>query len=682
MSGSPRIRRLFTNLLDRWQPSTWYVLGTAAIIVGLAGGVGVWLFKEMYYWIGHYFDAIYQDWVWLGAWIMIPMMAAVGLLVGLISHYLVGEERHHGVAGIIESVALAGGRLRYWRLPLKSLAAALSLGGGASVGPEDPSVQIGSNIGSMVGQWLHLSDERVRILVAAGAASGIAAAFNAPIAGVFFAIEIVLGEISGNAMGVVLLASVVSAVVTQIVSGPQPAFIVPTYPYHSALELPFFLGLGLLTGLLAVAYIRLIYRMNDFFHSLPVPPWFRPAIAGAMVASVAIFLPQVRGVGYDTIESALNNVNVGVLLFLFISLAKLVLTPVSVGGGFPGGVFAPVLVIGATFGNAYGQIVNDFVPALNLVPASFAMVGMAATLAGAIHAPLTAMLLLFEMTNDYRIILPLMFAVTVSMLVSQRLQRDSVYGLALARKGIRIERGRDVEVLEGLTVGEVMDTHTATFREDTMLDDAAAQLMESRSHGLPVVDDAGRLVGILTIQDIERAQASSPDPHTLRVGDACTRQLLVAYDDESMGDALRRMSTRDIGRLPVVARDDPHRLLGVLRRTNIIRAYDIALTRRAMLRHRANQVRLGEIGRVQIEEFVIEESSPCAGKQVSQIAWPHDSVIATLRRGRQLVIPRGDTVLQPGDVLAVVAEGDALATVRHYCLAPENAAREKQHDRT
>lgn len=680
MSGSPNARRLLAYLLDRWQPSAWYVLGAAALTVGLGGGVSIWIFEELYTWLGELFNQLYDSWLWLGPWIMIPMMAGVGVLVGLIIHFFVGEERHHGVAGIVESVALAGGRLRYWRIPLKSVAAALSIAGGASVGPEDPSVQIGANIGSMIGQWLHMSDERVRVLVAAGSASGIAAAFNAPIAGVFFAIEIVLGEISGGAMGVVLLASVISAVFTQVVTGPQPAFAVPSYPYHSALELPFYLGLGLLIGIVAALYIRLIYRVQDFFHALPMPGWLKPALAGALVGAAAIALPQVRGVGYNIIESTLNNIDIAVMLLLLVSLAKLVLTPVSVGGGFLGGVFAPALFIGATFGSAYGQVANDLVPGLNLVPASFAMVGMAAMLAGAIHAPLTAILLLFEMTNDYRIILPLMFAVTVSMLVSQRLQRDSVYGLGLARKGIRIERGRDVEVLEGLTVGEVMDTHLVTLHEETTLDEAAIELMERRSHGLPVVDGEGRLIGILTVQDIERAQTNSDDPHALTVGDACTRELLVAYEDESMGAALRRMSTRDIGRLPVVARDDPHHLLGVLRRTNIIRAYDIALTRRAMLRHRANQVRLGEIGRVQIEEFVIEEDSVCAGKAVSQITWPHDSVIATLRRGRQLVIPHGNTILHAGDVLAVVAEGEALATVRNFCLAPRHINQEKHVD--
>ena len=641
-------------------------MGVAAVVIGLIGGFSIWLFQQAIV-----IAALGFAWVALflepgGTWTHALVTALGGLLVGLIIHWFVGLERHHGVAGIIESVALAGGRLRFWRIPAKALAAAVSIGAGASVGPEDPSVQIGANAGSMLGQWLHMSDERVRVLVAAGAASGVAAAFNAPIAGVFFAIEIILGEISGSAMGVVLLASVVSAAVTQAITGPEPAFAVPLYPYQSPLELPFYLGLGLLAGPVAALYVRLIYVAQDLFHAWHAPTWVKPAFAGILVGAVGIYLPQVQGVGYPFIEQILNQSTDALPPLLLLAIAKTIVTPISVGGGFVGGVFAPALFIGATLGGAYGEMMLRFFPSLNITPGSFAMAGMAALLAGAIHAPLTAILLLFEMTNDYRVILPLMFSVTVSLLLSQRLQRDSVYMLGLARKGIRIQRGRDVEVLEAITVGEVMDTDHAALHEDQGLAAATDVLQQLRSHGLPVVDDAGRLSGILTVQDIERAQAESSGA-PLTVGEACTCEVLVAYPDESMGVALQRMSTRDIGRLPVVDRDDHMRILGVLRRTNVIRAYDTALTRRATLRHRAHQVRLGEIGGVDIQEFTIAPGSVCEGRQVAQVAWPRDCVIATIRRGRRLHIPRGNTVLETGDVLAVVVEGEALAEVTALC---------------
>lgn len=654
------------RLLDRWQPSGWYVLGGAALLLGLMTGAGIWLFEQMILLAEHGFLTLAE---WLppqNHWNRALVTGFGGLLVGLILYFLVGVERHHGVAGIIESVALSGGRLRYWRMPAKSVASALSIGCGASVGPEDPSVQIGASLGSLFGQWLHLSDERVRALVAAGAAAGVAAAFNAPIAGVFFALEIILGEISGAALGIVLLAAIVSAAFTQAASGPQPAFAVPVYPYHSARELPLYLGLGLLAGPVAALYIRLIYRLQDLFHSWQAPRWLKPAAAGLLVGAAGIYIPQIQGVGYGTIEQILNSASLAASALILLATAKLLLTPVSIGGGFLGGVFAPALFIGATLGGAYGAVAEQTWPALGAEPASFALVGMAAVLAGAIHAPMTAILLVFEMTNDYRVILPLMFAVTISLLVSQRIQPSSVYMLALARKGIRIERGRDVEVLEGITVGDVMETEFATLEETASLESAADLLLQRRSHGLPVVDAQGRLSGILTIQDIERAEAQSGPP-SLRVGDICTREVLVAYSDESMGAALRRMGTRDIGRLPVVDRRDPRRMVGLLRRINVIRAYDVALTRRAILRHQAHEVRLGAVTGVDVCEFTVEPGSTCAGRQVSQIAWPPACVVATLRRGAKVLIPHGDTVLQAGDVLAVVAEGDAVAAVERLC---------------
>ncbi len=650
-----------SKLLDRLQASEAVVLGGAALLVGLTSGAGVWLFKrliDLAHWLA--FDLLAANLSAWGAWTVILAPVLGGLCVGLIAYYLIGEERHHGVAGIMESVALAGGRLRYGRIPAKAVASALSIGSGASVGPEDPSVQIGANLGSFFGQKLKLSDERVRSLVAAGAAGGIAAAFNAPIAGVFFAQEIILGEFSGNTFGVVVLAAVISAVFTQAVSGVQPAFPVPGYAFNSAWELPLYLGLGLLAGPISALYIRALYWAHDFFHAWHVPRWVKPAAAGLAVGVVGIFLPGVFGVGYDTIGNILGGQLPAIPLLLALLIAKLILTPVSIGGGFQGGVFAPSLFLGAALGAIYGLIARQLFPGLNITPPAFAMVGMAAVLAGAVHAPLTAIVLLFEMTNDYRIILPLMFAVVVSLLISKRLQSDSVYALGLARKGIRLERGRDVEVLEAITVSEVMQPETTGLRESESVTAASERLIQTRHHGLPVLDQNDELVGILTMQDIDKAQAEG-EVTNLSVGQICTRDLLVVHPDETIGTALRRLSTRDVGRLPVVGRDTPRQLLGILRRTDVVRAYDLALTRRAAMRHQAQQVRLGATvsGRVVIEEMQVEAGAPCIGKRVSEVPWPRECVIATLRRGRQVLIPHGDTMLRAGDVLAIVIEREA-----------------------
>ncbi len=647
------------------------ILSVAAVVVGVSSGAGIWLFKKLID-IFHtlYFTDLYG---WLsnfGTWTIALIPIIGGLVVGLIVHFAVGVERHHGVAGIMEAVALASGRLRYKRVPAKALVSAISIGAGASVGPEDPSVQIGANLGSFLGQSLRMSDDRVRALVAAGAAAGISAAFNAPIAGVFFALEIVLGEIAGSAFWVVVVASVSSAVVTQALSGTQPAFAVPAYAFKTASELPFYLVLGLLAGPVAALYIRMLYRAQDILHQWPIPRWIKPAVVGIAVGITGIFLPQLFGVGYDTIEKILAGGKIAIWLLLALLAGKMLLTSLSIAGGFMGGVFAPALYLGATLGAAYGYIAELIFPNLALNPAAFAMVGMAAVLAGAVHSPLTAIILLFEMTNDYRIILPLMFAVAISLYISQRMQSDSVYTLGLARHGIRLERGKDVEVLEALTVEEVMQTDVMTFNASETLISAADTLLKTRHHGLPVINDNGNLVGILTIQDIDRAK-DKPQKEHITVGEACTKDLLVAYPDETIGSALRKMGARDIGRLPVVSRENENELVGLLRRSDMVRAYDIALTRRAALRHRAHQVRLGAISdeRMDVTEIIVEAGAPCAGKRISETQWPRSCVLASLRRGRRVLVPHGDTVVKAGDVLVIVAEGHDHAAINRLCTA-------------
>lgn len=485
-----------------------------------------------------------------------------------------------------------------------------------------------------------------------------------------------MGELTGSALGLVLLSAVISAVTTQAVEGAQPAFQVPAYAFHSAWELPLYLGLGLLCGPLAALYIALVYGFHDAFHALSaVPGWLKPALAGLVVGVVGLALPQVMGVGYASIERVLHGEGLAIGLLLALVFAKLILNPVSLAGGFQGGTFAPSLFIGAMLGGAYGAVIVQFFPSLGIEPPAFAMVGMAAVLASMAHAPLTAILLLFEMTRDYHIILPLMFAVSVSLFITRRLRHDSVYLHGLARKGVRLERGRDVDVLETLKVSEVMQTAPTTVRESETLAAASAVLLRTRHHGLPVLNLADELVGIVTVQDIDRMLEEGEAAALRTVGEVCTREMLTALPDETLNVALRRMSARDIGRLPVVAPDNPRQLLGVLRRSDVVRAYEAALVRRTELRHRAQQVRLGALsnlggGAVVIEEFHIAPNAPCAHQLLSAVPWPRECVIATIRREGQVLLPRGDTLLRPGDVLVVALEGVAREVVLQLVTPP------------
>ena len=332
---------MIANLKDRIWSSASLWSGVAALAVGLLSGFGVWVFKLLIELINNAAS------IWLGgSWLVVLLPVIGGLVVGLLMFFFVGEERYHGVAGVIEAVALAGGRLRYLRMPIKTIASAISIGSGAAVGPEDPSVQIGANIGSFFGQRLGLSDDRIRTLVAAGAAGGIAAAFNAPDRRCILRPGSGFGrdrrerlQLGGNQRGG-------SSVFTQALSSvhSQPSASPPMRSAPHA-ELFLYLGLGLLAGLISVAYIRLLYAAQDLLHRWAVPRWIKPAAAGLVVGLVGLYLPQVLGVGYETIEQILNGQLVAVGLLLALLVAKLFLTPLCIGAGFMGGVFAPALFL-------------------------------------------------------------------------------------------------------------------------------------------------------------------------------------------------------------------------------------------------------------------------------------------------------------------------------------------------
>jgi CIC family chloride channel protein len=691
------------------------------VSIGLGASLAVLAFKEIIKFVHELLfgklGSLISNW---GAWTVMLMPVIGGLIVGLMRQFLVPVERHHGVAGIMESVALAGGRLRYGRVPLKSIAAAVSIGSGASVGPEDPSVQIGANLGSFIGQKLRLSADRTRLLVAMGAASGIAAAFNAPIAGVFFAIELILGELTTSAFGMVVFSAVISAVTTRAILGPTPAFPIPAYDFHAPVELIFYLILGLLAAVVSVAYIQAIYRAHDWFHHSKLPLWARPALIGALVGAVGIVFPEIFGDSYEAITEILFGRMIVAHILLILLVLKIILTSLSLGSGFMGGVFAPSLFLGAALGGAFGRLADSLFPTLIIQPSAFALVGMAAVRGGGGGGggpapprggggggargrgggrggaaprgrggggrggggggggpgppppPPTAIMLLFEMTNDYRILLPLMFAVVVSVFLSRSIHAPSVYELSLLRKGIRLQRGQDIDVLETLRVREAMRAAPEQVQANMPLRMVSALLEKTRHHGLPVVNDDGSLCGIISLTDIDRAVEQNEKNLDRPAAEFCSRRLVVAYPDETVREALQRMSGRDIGRMPVVEPEDQTRLAGWLNRADIIRAYELALSRRSADRHRVGQVQLGAISGAEVMELIVAPGSPVDGVMLKDIHLPHNSLVASLQRGRRLMIPHGGTRLHAGDRLALVAEAEDREALRQMIEADED----------
>jgi CIC family chloride channel protein len=664
-----QVRRQVGQALDRFEVSEEAVLVGTAVLVGLLTGLGALVFIWLIARFGDVFGWMRDQLTQVHSWGAVLIPALGGLIAGPLIHSFAREAKGHGVPEVMQAIVLRGGRIRPAVVVVKAIASAACISSGGSAGREGPIVQIGSALGSVIGQISHLSDERIRNLVACGSAAGIAATFNAPIAGVVFALEVILGEFTTRYFATVVVSAVTASIVSQSVLGETTAFFVPAYGLAHPVDLLIYAGLGLLAPLVAWLFVATLYRAEDLFEEWVFPDWLKPAVGGMLVGIVGLRAPEALGAGFAGIEAALHN-ELALLTMAGLLVAKLLATDFTLGSGNSGGVFAPALFVGAMLGGTFGDLVHRLLPGVTGPVGAYALVGMAAVFAGAAHAPMTAMLIVFEMSGDYRLILPLMLATGISTVLSQRIRRDSIYTLKLSRRGIHLERGRDVDVMQGVTVGEVMTTDVAVVPLSVSLAELAAKFATTHHHGFSVVDDAGGLVGVVSIQDLERALVAGA-VEGQRVADiATTEGLLVAYPDEPMWRALRRLGTRDIGRLPVVEREGSTRLVGVVRRSDIVRAYNHAIVKRAHHQHRVETLRLGKLDAATFVQIEIPPQSSVVGRRVSELDLPEACLVVSVRRGRNLHVAHGYTVLQAGDQLTVFAANASLPLVRQCLESP------------
>ncbi|OQY31854.1 MAG: hypothetical protein B6I38_05245 [Anaerolineaceae bacterium 4572_5.1] len=670
------MKQKFLKTLSKWNsPSDTLFIGTA-LIVGIGTGLGAVAFRYLIQgveWIGYdWFPTITEQW---GKAYVLIIPAIGGLIVGPLIYFFAREAKGHGVPEVMEAVALRGGRIRPIVAVVKSLASAISIGSGGSVGREGPIVQIGSALGSSLGQKLGLSDDRIRNLVACGAAGGIAATFNAPIAGVVFALEIILGEFSVKYFSSVVVSAVTASVIGRAVFGDVPAFHIPVaYGINSLWEFAFYPVLGLTAAFVGVAFVRSLYWFEDLFEKWKsVPEWVQPAVGGILLGIIALAypaltgitwerMPQIYNVGYEVIESALaNQLALGtVLVFLVL---KMIVTSLTLGSGGSGGVFAPALFMGAMFGTAFELVVNALFPGIAAPPGAYALVGMAALFAATAHAPLTAVLILFELTGDYKIMLPLMFTVVIATLFAQKLLKgESIYSLKLTRRGIRLQRGKDIDVLQGVLVSEVMTKELHAATKNMNLKELARIFNKTRHHGIAILDERDNLWGMVTISDLEQAINAGKSLSKTTVAEIGTprEKLATTYPDQSIGDALNKMSRRGYGRLPVIARDNPEHLLGLIQRRDVIEAYQIALTKRAAIQHRTQRMKIRNIDGTEFVELTLKDDSPATGKTVGEIACnlPHECILISIRREGKVLIPHGETQLQTGDQLTAFTRSE------------------------
>ncbi len=560
------------------------LLGALVGLVGGFGAVGFRLLLNLFQFIAYGSSGNLIEIVKTIPWhtrIIIPVIG--GLIVGPIIYFLAREAKGHGVPEVMEAVALRSGIIRKRVVFVKCFASAVSIGTGGSVGREGPIVQIGSAIGSAVGQILKVSADRMRTLVGCGAAAGIAATFNAPIAGAMFAVEIVLGDFGFSTFSPIVISAVAATAVSRHFLGNYPAFLVPAHELVSPWELPLYVVLGLFCALVAVAFTKMLYFAEDTFDAFKMPEYLKAGLGGLILGVMGLYYPHILGVGYPAIDMALMQ-RLSMWAMFFLVAFKIMATSITIGSGGSGGIFAPSLLMGSMAGGFFGILVHNMFPEVTASPGAYSLVGMAAVVSGTTRGPLSAILILFEMTGDYKIILPLMIACIISTLASGRLLRESIYTLKLARRGVDIRAGKEVNVLKSIPVKDVMNPRVETMSESTSLGSLAEKISKSKNNSFPVLDERGDLAGILSFNDYRDVIFDEDLKDLIVAKDLATTSLVTVSQDDNLYDALEKISQKDFSILPVVSSDNPLQLLGVLSRRDIIGAYDKAIIKKSVLK--------------------------------------------------------------------------------------------------
>ncbi len=575
MTGS-----LKNKIIHLFHFSETQILIGMSIFVGLGTAFGALVFielitkfKEIFF---GYSEQVLTDYIGdINIWVpLIPM--AGGLLVGPIVYKFASEARGHGVPEVMAAVARKGGIIRARVAVAKAIASAICIGSGGSAGREGPIVQIGSAIGSSIGQVFRMSPGRVKVLVGCGAAAGISAVFNAPIAGVIFSLEIILGDFAIRTFSPVLLSSVIASVVTRSILGDHPAFAVPSYSLVSAWEIPLYMILGGVCGTVAVLFTRTLSWFEDFFDKLKIPNLLKPALGGLLLGGIGLYFPQVFADGYETIKLTLYG-NMVVWVMLVLIFLKIIATSLTLGSGNSGGIFAPSLFIGAVTGGTFGFAIHYLFPGITATPGAYALVGMAALVGGTTHAPITAILIIFEMTSDYRIILPLMVAVVFSTLVARRLFDPSIYTIKLIKKGIFLKAGKDTAILRAHRVSDVMDKNYKAIPSNMLLAKIMEKVEASKETFFPVVDREGSFLGTLNFQDFFGVLTQHTLDDLVIAQDIVYTDVVTVNPEDDLEAAQKKFAVQGASVLPVVNKNDPGIILGVLRRGDLIQYYNTKL---------------------------------------------------------------------------------------------------------
>ncbi len=665
-----------------------------AVGCGLAGALGAVLFRFMIRFVQAAFfegaaglESLFEEgllaeagdplavargvaWYWR---LLLPALG--GLIVGPLVYFLAREAKGHGVPEVMAAVALRGGVIRRRVVSVKALASAISIGSGGSVGREGPIVQIGSALGSAIGQALRVPASQLRTTVGCGAAAGVAATFNAPIAGALFAAEIVVGNFAVAQLSPIVISSVVATVVSRFVLGNYPAFRVPGYELVSPFELLPYIGIGLVAGLVALVFMRSLYATEDLFDRLRLPDYTKPALGGLLVGAIGIWLPHVFGVGYSTITMALTGALPVTLLGLLL-LAKIAATSITIGSGGSGGVFAPALFLGAMTGGFLGSFIHQWFPDATASSGAYALVTMGAVVAAATQAPITAIIMIFELTQTITIIPPLMAACVVSTLVATFVQRDSIYTMKLRRRGIDLYEEESHNILKNLYVYDIIDREPEVLQASANFASVVERVIGSEHSQFFVVDEDQKLRGLIHLRELTRLLVEGEALRPIVVaGDLLDPRLPTITEDEDLDVVMQLFSHGESEEIAVVDVNNPRKLVGSVHKRDLIHAYNQEILRRdltgavsstVVVASKGQQVELGD-------GYVLQEIQPPArffGRTLRELDLGRRTgvhVILLRKRGadgrREVSVPTAEDRIDEGDRLVVAGTRAAVESV-------------------
>jgi len=559
-----------------------FALSFFAALIGLAGGVAAyWLYSlinlltNLVFFHRFSFEHANPALNTMGLWV-IPLPAIGGLIVGLMAKYGSPKIRGHGIPEAMEAILFNQSRIPPRMAWLKPTSVAIAIGTGAPFGAEGPIIVTGGAIGSTLGQALHLTAPERKVLLASGAAAGMAATFSTPLAAVMLAIELLLFEYKARSFIPLVIASTLATAVRLSLLGHDAMFTVGTPDFQFPSEIVWYLPLGIAAGLTAIALSRSLYKIEDCFEKIPTDPLWWPVMSGLIIGVIGYFVPRVLGIGYDTISDILNaHLALGLLAVIFI--AKATSLVFALGSGTSGGILAPTFMIGAAMGGFFASVCNHLFPGAHLSVGAFALVGMAAVFGSAARAPFTLIIFAFELTRDYDSVLPLMLAVVVAHFVTLMFMENSILTEKLARRGLHVHQEYEVDVFQQVAVSSVMDKKP-TILPATLTTGELARRLSARDPGYVqhqaflLVDSKGELAGIITRHDLMRA-LERDQAGKITLIEAGTSNPEVALPGETLSDALMRMKEQECGRLPVVSPDNPKQIVGYLGRAAILDAW-------------------------------------------------------------------------------------------------------------